>query len=110
MLTAGTVVGVAVQQSVSADVSSGDRPVLIQITPCRLADTRPAPNNVGPRVGKLGPGETETFDVQEASTECVGKDPDRRPRTVAERDGAQCDVEVVLHDLAERSAPAWPRR
>ncbi len=75
MLTAGTVVGVAVQQSVSADVSSGDRPVLIQITPCRLADTRPAPDNVGPRVGKLGPGETETFDVQESSTECVGKIP-----------------------------------
>lgn len=72
MLTAGTVVGVAVQQSVSADVSSGDRPVLIQITPCRLADTRPAPDNVGPRVGKLGPGETETFDVQEASTKCAG--------------------------------------
>ena len=75
MLTAGTVVGVAVQQSVSADVSSGDRPVLIQITPCRLADTRPAPNNVGPRVGKLGPGETETFDVHEATTKCVSKIP-----------------------------------
>ncbi len=72
MLTAGTVVGVAVQQSVSADVSSGDRPVLIQITPCRLADTRPAPNNVGPRLGKLGPAETVTFDVQHASTECTG--------------------------------------
>ncbi len=75
MLTAGTVVGVAVQQSVSADVSSGDRPVLIQITACRLADTRPAPDNVGPRLGKLGPGETVTFDVQAASTECAGKIP-----------------------------------
>lgn len=72
MLATGTVVGVAVQQSVSADVSSGDRPVLIQITPCRLADTRPAPNNVGPRLGKLGPAETVTFDVQEASTKCAG--------------------------------------
>jgi hypothetical protein len=75
LLTAGTVVGVAAQQSVSADVSSGDRPVLIQITACRLADTRPAPDNVGPRMGKLGPGETVTFDAQDASTKCAGKIP-----------------------------------
>ncbi len=75
LLTAGTVVGVAAQQSVSADVSSGDRPVLIQITACRLADTRPAPDNVGPRIGKLGPGETVTFDAQDASTKCAGKIP-----------------------------------
>ena len=75
MLATGTVAGVAVQQSVSADVSSGDRPVLIQITPCRLADTRPAPNNVGPRLGKVGAGETITFDVANTTTGCAGKIP-----------------------------------
>ncbi|MFK7918152.1 MAG: hypothetical protein AB8G14_08760 [Ilumatobacter sp.] len=64
--------GVAIQQSVSADVSSGDRPVLIQITPCRLADTRPAPLNTGSRLGKLGPAETETFDVLATDTDCAG--------------------------------------
>lgn len=71
MLTAGTAVGVAAQQSASADVSSGDRPVLIQISPCRLADTR-TNQQVGPQGGKIGAGETVSFDVQHASTECVG--------------------------------------
>ena len=69
--TTATIGGVAVQQSVSADVSSGDRPVLIQITPCRLADTRPA-TNVGPKVGKIGAGETVNFDVQDPTTDCAG--------------------------------------
>lgn len=75
LLVTGTVAGVAVQQSVSADVSSGDRPVLIQISPCRLADTRPAPNNVGPRLGTFNPAETITFDVQNSSTDCAGSIP-----------------------------------
>ncbi|BAN02169.1 hypothetical protein [Ilumatobacter coccineus] len=71
MLTAGTAVGVAAQQSASADVSSGDRPVLIQISPCRLADTR-SNQQVGPQGGKIGAGETVSFDVQHPTTDCVG--------------------------------------
>ena len=74
-LAAASLVGVAVQQSVSADVSSGDRPVLIQITPCRLADTRPGPNNVGPRSGPLGPGAVQVFDTQASGTDCTGQIP-----------------------------------
>lgn len=72
VLATGVVVGVTAQQSASADVSSGDRPVLVQITPCRLADTRPAPNNVGSQLGKIGPGETLTIDVQATNTNCAG--------------------------------------
>lgn len=75
MLATGTVVGVAVQQSVSADVSSGDRPVLIQITPCRLADTRPAPNTVGPKSSPLAAAGTMTVSAQQAGTDCTGKIP-----------------------------------
>ena len=69
-----TVAGVAVQQSVSADVSSGDRPVLIQITPCRLADSRPTAA-VGPQVGKVGPGQTVVYDAFAATGECAGRIP-----------------------------------
>lgn len=71
MLSAGTVVGVAAQHSASADVSSGDRPVLIQISPCRLADTR-TNQQVGPKGGKIGAAETVSFDVQNSTTKCVG--------------------------------------
>ncbi len=68
---AATVSAVAIQQSVSADVSSGDRPVLIQITPCRLADSRPA-TAVGPQVGKVGAGQTVTYDSSNPTTRCAG--------------------------------------
>lgn len=72
VLATGVAVGVTVQQSASADVSSGDRPVLIQITPCRLADSRPAPLNVGSQLGKLTAQQTVTFDVQATNTDCAG--------------------------------------
>ena len=36
------------------------RSVLVPITPCRLADTRPAPDTVGPRSAALGQGDTYT--------------------------------------------------
>jgi hypothetical protein len=75
LLTSGTIIGVTTQQIATADVSSGDRPVLIQITPCRVADTRPGDGTVGPRSAPLGPGDTHTIDVDEAETDCTGKVP-----------------------------------
>lgn len=74
LLVAGSAVGLAVQHSASADVSSGDRPVLIQISPCRLADSR-TDQQVGPHGGKLGPGETVSYDVQNSTTLCAGQIP-----------------------------------
>lgn len=74
LLTSGTVIGVASQQIASANVSSGERPVLIQITPCRVADTRPG-GTVGPRSTPLGSGDTHTIDVQQDGTDCTGKVP-----------------------------------
>jgi predicted regulator of Ras-like GTPase activity (Roadblock/LC7/MglB family) len=44
--------------SASASTSSGERAVFVPIPPCRLLDTRPAPDNVGPRSTPLAPGET----------------------------------------------------
>jgi hypothetical protein len=74
MLLTGSAIGVVVQQSASATVSSGDRPVLISISPCRLADTRPN-LQVGPQSGKIAAAETLTFDTQNATTQCAGQIP-----------------------------------
>lgn len=75
LLTTGTVVGATTQHFVAADVSSGDRPVLIPIEPCRLADTRPAPTTVGPRSVPLGPADTHTIDAQQTGVPCTGEIP-----------------------------------
>lgn len=45
---------------VHATVDSGDRPILVDINPCRLTDTRPD-TQVGPRATPLGEG--EQYDV-----------------------------------------------
>ncbi len=45
----------------NATTSSGEKPIYKPITPCRLADTRPAPDNVGPRTSPLGPEEAYTL-------------------------------------------------
>lgn len=71
VVATGAVAAVTIQQSVSASVSTGDRPVLIQITPCRLVDTRPAAA-IGPQVGKVGSEQTVTFDASDPTTECAG--------------------------------------
>lgn len=75
ILVSGVVIGTTAQQLVSADATSGERPVLVPITPCRLADTRTAPYNVGPRATKLGVRDTATFTVQQTGTECTGRIP-----------------------------------
>jgi hypothetical protein len=43
----------------------------VPITPCRLIDTRPAPQQVGTRVGPLGAGEAATLDSYGAVGECT---------------------------------------
>ncbi|MDJ0770915.1 MAG: hypothetical protein QNJ12_19130 [Ilumatobacter sp.] len=45
----------------AATTSSGERAVFQPIEPCRLADTRPAPDTVGNRTTPLGPDETYTL-------------------------------------------------
>ena len=67
-LAAATVTGVGVIQQVSA--SGGTSSVFIPIVPCRLADTRPAPDNVGVRNTPVGPGEAVTFQVSGANGQC----------------------------------------
>ena len=74
-LIGGTAIGATTQHLASANVSSGERPVLISITPCRLADTRPGDDTVGPRSSELGAGESLTVDAQEVDTPCSGSIP-----------------------------------
>ena len=54
-----------------ATVSSGDRPIYVPITPCRLFDTRPSATQIGPRSTPIGHGETFTLQVRGAVGNCT---------------------------------------
>lgn len=54
-----------------ATVSTGDRPVLVPITPCRLMDTR-AGAAVGPRSTPIGASETYTVTARGDNGNCTG--------------------------------------
>jgi hypothetical protein len=55
---------------VQATVDSGDRPILVTIDPCRMADTRPS-SQVGPRNTPLGAGEQYDIDAHGMSGNCT---------------------------------------
>jgi hypothetical protein len=62
-------VGVGVVQLTSA--ASGSTPSsFVPITPCRLFDTRPAPDNVGPRSTPIGAGDTFVAAVRGTNGRC----------------------------------------
>jgi hypothetical protein len=54
-----------------ATTSSGEMPIYIPIEPCRLADTRPAPNTVGPRSTPLGAAETYVLSGRGTVGDCT---------------------------------------
>ena len=56
--------------SASASVSSGERTVYVPITPCRVLDTRPAPDSVGTRSTPLTTQETMTTQMRGANGNC----------------------------------------
>lgn len=56
---------------VNAEVSTGDRPVFVPITPCRLTDTRPGALTVGPKTSPLGPAEVLTVTAHGSNGECT---------------------------------------
>lgn len=66
-----TVVLAAVFVAVQTIAAPGaDETTFVPIAPCRLFDYRPAPDNVGPRVGALGAGETSPQQVTGAVGHC----------------------------------------
>lgn len=54
---------------VGATIDSGERPVLVQIEPCRLTDTR-TPGTIGPRNTPIGAGETYTINAHGMNGDC----------------------------------------
>jgi len=52
-------------------IGGGAGVVFVPITPCRLFDTRPAPNNVGTRTTPLGPADTHTQSVTGTNGNCT---------------------------------------
>lgn len=54
--------------------SSGTRATFVAIAPCRLLDTRPAPDNVGSRLGPIGAGDASAHlqQVTGDNGKCVG--------------------------------------
>jgi hypothetical protein len=85
---------------VNATISSGPKAVYVPIEPCRLADTRPGPDNVGTRATPIGQRDTHTFTVHGTNGEVC--DPGRRVRDRGERDGGGAVGAVVHDDLAGR--------
>jgi hypothetical protein len=64
--------GLAVVFAAKTDtIGTGERPVFIPITPCRVMDTRPAPNTVGPRNTPIGANATYSIVVLGANGNCV---------------------------------------
>lgn len=55
----------------NAATAPGGRSAFVPITPCRLFDTRPAPDNVGPRNTPLSGGETYVQQVTGANGNCT---------------------------------------
>lgn len=51
--------------------SSGSRSVFVPISPCRLLDTRPGSDNVGPRSTAIGEGETYVVAVRGTNGNCT---------------------------------------
>jgi hypothetical protein len=56
---------------VNATISSGPKAVYVPIAPCRLADTRPGPENVGSRATPIGQRDTHTFTVHGNNGKCA---------------------------------------
>ena len=64
-------VGAGGIMSASASIGSGERTVFVPITPCRLTDTRVAPETRGPRATPLKADETYTVQVVGTNGDCT---------------------------------------
>lgn len=68
---AAVAVGAGGLQVADATLDSGERPAFVPITPCRLVDTRPAPDTVGPRTSPLGVNDTHVVSVLGTNGDCT---------------------------------------
>jgi hypothetical protein len=65
------VVGSTTLMTSAAGPAASARSVFVPITPCRIMDTRPAPDNVGIRTSPLGASDTHTIDVRGVNGNCT---------------------------------------
>ncbi len=52
--------------------SPSDALTFVSVTPCRVADTRPGPNNTGDKSSPLGAGEVHTIAAHGSNGDCTG--------------------------------------
>ena len=55
----------------SASVDSGNRSIFVPITPCRVMDTRPGSDNIGPRSTPIGAGESYIAQITGTNGNCT---------------------------------------
>ncbi len=67
-------IGFSELNPVAAERSSGDRPVFVSITPCRVTDTR-AGQGIGGRTTPIGEKESHVVNVRPSSGDCSGQVP-----------------------------------
>ena len=65
------VLGAGGLMTATAVTNSGAKSVFVAITPCRVMDTRPAPQTVGPRSKPIGAAETYTIAITGSNGNCT---------------------------------------
>jgi hypothetical protein len=71
-LTVGVLIAaLAIGAVVNAAASSGVTSVFVPITPCRVTDTRPAPDTIGPRSTPIGPTGVHTVQITGTNGNCT---------------------------------------
>ncbi len=68
----GLVVAAFVGAQLVSGAGTGTPSAFVPMVPCRLMDTRPAPETIGSRATPLGPDETVVVDVHGANGDCTG--------------------------------------
>ncbi|MFN3255807.1 MAG: hypothetical protein ACE37B_08925 [Ilumatobacter sp.] len=69
-VVAALCVAVATTAPIGVGAASDDGATFVPISPCRLVDTRPSPNRVGP-LAAWGPGETKVVEAHGSNGQCV---------------------------------------
>jgi len=65
------VLGAGGLMTATAVTNSGAKSVFVAVTPCRVMDTRPAPQTVGPRSKAIGAAETHTISITGSNGNCT---------------------------------------
>lgn len=91
------VVAAVVMWAMRVDAAPGESDTtFVPITACRLVDTRPGSNQVGPRNTPLAATETYTVNVRDVSTRCAGQVPSSATGLILNVTAAQTSTATFL--------------